>query len=124
MTTNVPKLKGGFGILLDIGANADCKPEYLLQFGILGSIFAESVYGMANPRVALLNIGEEEEKGNILCLAAYPLMKASGQFNFVGNMEGRDLFSEVADVYVTDGFTGNVALKMAESFMWYHLKRE
>ncbi|MGZ3753091.1 MAG: phosphate acyltransferase PlsX, partial [Mucilaginibacter sp.] len=123
MTTNVPKLKGGFGILLDIGANADCKPEYLLQFGILGSIFAESVYNVSNPRVALLNIGEEEEKGNMLCLAAYPLMKENKQFNFVGNIEGRDLFSEIADVYVTDGFTGNVALKMAESFYVVSLKK-
>jgi glycerol-3-phosphate acyltransferase PlsX len=123
MSTNVPKLKGGFGILLDIGANADCKPEYLLQFGILGSLFTESVYNISNPKVALLNIGEEEEKGNMLCLSAYPLMKESKQFNFVGNMEGRDLFSEIADVYVTDGFTGNVALKMAESFYVVSLKK-
>ena len=68
MSTNVPKLSGGFGILLDVGANADCKPEYLLQFGILGSLFAEAVYNIPNPRVSLLNIGEEEEKGNILFL--------------------------------------------------------
>jgi glycerol-3-phosphate acyltransferase PlsX len=71
MSTNVPKLKGGFGILVDVGANADCKPEYLPQFGLLGSLFAESVYNMRNPRVALLNIGEEEEKGNALCLGAH-----------------------------------------------------
>ena len=79
---------------------------------------------MPNPRVALLNIGEEEEKGNVLCQAAYPLMKETKQFNFVGNMEGRDLFSEIADVYVTDGFTGNVALKMAESFYVISLKKQ
>ncbi|MGZ3946453.1 MAG: phosphate acyltransferase PlsX [Mucilaginibacter sp.] len=124
MSTNVPKLDGGFGLLVDVGANADCKPEYLFQFGILGSIFAETVYGMNNPRVALLNIGEEEEKGNALCLAAYPLMKETDKFNFVGNIEGRDLFSDIADVYVADGFTGNVALKMAESFYVISLKKK
>lgn len=124
MSTNVPKLDGGFGLLVDVGANADCKPEYLYQFGILGSIFAETVYGMNNPRVALLNIGEEEEKGNALCLAAYPLMKETDKFNFVGNIEGRDLFSDIADVYVADGFTGNVALKMAESFYVISLKKK
>ena len=122
MTTIVPKLKGGLGILLDVGANADCKAENLLQFGILGSLFAESVYNIPNPRVALVNIGEEEEKGNILCQAAYPLMKENKQFNFIGNVEGRDFFNESADVYVADGFTGNVVLKMAESFYVIGLK--
>jgi len=122
MTTIVPKLKGGLGILLDVGANADCKAENLLQFGILGSLFAESVYNIPNPRVALVNIGEEEEKGNILCQAAYPLMKDQAQFNFIGNVEGRDFFNESADVYVADGFTGNVVLKMAESFYVMGLK--
>ncbi len=124
MSTNVPKLAGGFGILLDVGANADCKPEYLLQFGILGSLFAEAVYNIPNPRVSLLNIGEEEEKGNMLCQTAYPLFKGSSKFNFVGNIEGRDLFSDSADVFVTDGFTGNVALKMAESFYVISLKKK
>ncbi|MFB9841938.1 phosphate acyltransferase PlsX [Mucilaginibacter ginsenosidivorans] len=124
MSTNVPKLTGGFGILVDVGANADCKPEYLPQFGVLGSLFAESVYGMVSPRVSLLNIGEEEEKGNALCQAVYPLMKENKNFNFVGNIEGRDLFSDHADVYVTDGFTGNVALKMAESFYVISLKKQ
>jgi glycerol-3-phosphate acyltransferase PlsX len=123
MTTIVPKLKGGLGILLDVGANSDCKPENLLQFGILGSLFAQSVYNITNPRVALVNIGEEEEKGDILCQAAFPLMKESKQFNFIGNVEGRDFFNESADVYVTDGFTGNVVLKMAESFYVLGLKK-
>lgn len=122
MTTIVPKLKGGLGILLDVGANADCKPENLLQFGVLGSLFAESIYNIPDPRVALVNIGEEEEKGNILCQAAYPLMKENNQFNFIGNVEGRDFFNESADVYVADGFTGNVVLKMAESFYVMGLK--
>lgn len=116
MTTIVPKLKGGLGILLDVGANADCKPDMLLQFGVLGSLLAQSVYNHTNPRVALMNIGEEEEKGNMLCLATYPLMKETTLFNFVGNVEGRDLFGDVADVFVTDGFTGNVIIKLAESY--------
>jgi glycerol-3-phosphate acyltransferase PlsX len=123
MTTIVPKLKGGLGILLDVGANADCKAENLLQFGVLGSLFAQSVYNMANPRVALVNIGEEEEKGNLLCQATYPLMKETKLFNFVGNVESRDLFGELADVYVSDGFTGNIIIKMAESFYVASLKK-
>ena len=116
MTAIVPKLKGGLGILLDVGANADCKPETLLQFGILGSLFGQHVYNLDNPKVALMNIGEEEEKGNILCQATYPLMKNTDRFNFVGNVEGRDLFGDAADIFVCDGFTGNVIVKMAESY--------
>jgi len=121
----VPKLEGGLGILIDVGANADCKPEYLVQFGVLGSLFAQYVYGIANPRVALINIGEEEEKGNILSLAAWQLMKESQLINFIGNVEGRDLlFGDHADVFVCDGFTGNVILKLAESFYVVSLKRK
>ena len=116
ITTIVPKLKGGMGILLDVGANADCKPDILVQFGVLGSLMAQSVYNISDPRVALMNIGEEEEKGNLLCQATYPLMKDSGLFNFTGNAEGRDLFGDTADVFVCDGFTGNIILKLAESF--------
>ncbi|HEY9534516.1 MAG TPA: phosphate acyltransferase PlsX [Mucilaginibacter sp.] len=114
--TIVPRVKGGISILLDVGANADCKPEVLLQFGVLGSLMAQHVYGIENPRVALMNIGEEEEKGNLLCQATYPLMKETSQFNFIGNAEGRDLFGDMADVFVCDGFTGNIILKLAESF--------
>lgn len=123
MTTIVPKLKGGLGILLDVGANADCKPDNLLQFGILGSLLAESVYDIKEPRVALMNIGEEEEKGNLLTQATYPLMKDTNLLNFVGNIEGRDLFSDGFDVAVCDGFTGNVILKLAESFYVITLKK-
>lgn len=112
----VPKLKGGHGIILDVGANADCKPDVLVQFGVLGSLMAESLYDIENPKVGLINIGEEEEKGNLLSQAAFPLMKEKKQFNFVGNVEGRDLFSDQADVFVCDGFTGNVILKLAETF--------
>jgi glycerol-3-phosphate acyltransferase PlsX len=123
MTAIAPKLKGGLNILLDVGANADCKPEFLVQFGILGSLFAEAIYGVINPRVALMNIGEEEEKGNILIQATYPLMKETDKFNFIGNVEGRDLFRDQTDVIVCDGFTGNVVLKMAESFYGVALKK-
>lgn len=124
MSTVVPKLGSGLGILLDVGASADCKPEYLLQFGVLGSLFAQLVFNMQSPRVALVNIGEEEEKGNLLTLAAHQLMKQSDKFNFIGNTEGRNLFDEDIDVYVTDGFTGNVILKMAESFYVISRKRK
>jgi glycerol-3-phosphate acyltransferase PlsX len=119
----IPKLKGGLGILIDVGANADCKPEYLVQFGVLGSLFSQNVYGISNPRVALMNIGEEEEKGNILSLAAYQLLKESPLINFTGNVEGRDLFGDHADVFVCDGFTGNIMLKLAESFYVVTLKK-
>jgi len=123
ITTIVPKLKGPLGVLLDVGANADCKPDNLLQFGILGSLFAEFIYGIKSPRVGLINIGEEEEKGNMLSLAAHALLKESTQINFVGNIEGRDLFADAADVFVCDGFTGNVILKLAESFYVISLKK-
>ncbi len=123
IATNVPKLKEGFGILLDVGANADCKPEMLNQFALLGSLYAEHVYGIPTPKVGLLNIGEEEEKGNNLTVATYPLLKANNKINFIGNAEGRDLFSDHADVIVCDGYTGNVALKLAESFYVVTLKK-
>jgi glycerol-3-phosphate acyltransferase PlsX len=123
IATNVPKLKSGYGILLDVGANADCKPEMLNQFALLGSLYAEHVQGIRAPRVSLLNIGEEEEKGNILTIATYPLLKSNTKINFIGNAEGRDLFTDLADVYVCDGYTGNVVLKLAESFYVVTLKK-
>jgi len=123
IATNVPKLKNGFGIMLDVGANADCKPEVLAQFGVLGSIFAEAVYGINNPKVGLMNIGEEEEKGNLVSQAAFTLLKEQKNINFTGNIEGRDLFNEKADVIVCDGFTGNVMLKLAETFYILPLKK-
>lgn len=123
LTSILPKEKGGFGIMLDVGANADCKPDVLLQFGILGSLYAEYVYGINNPRVSLLNLGEEEEKGNLLTQATHTLMKDTNKFNFVGNVEGRDLFNDKSDVVVCDGFTGNVALKLAEYFYVMTLKK-
>jgi glycerol-3-phosphate acyltransferase PlsX len=103
----------GYCFLLDIGANADCKPEYLVQFALMGSVYAERVLGVPNPRVAIVSNGEEEGKGNQLVQTTVPLLKAS-RFNFVGNAEGKDIPWGVADVVVTDGFTGNVILKLAE----------
>jgi glycerol-3-phosphate acyltransferase PlsX len=116
LTTLVPQEDGSLSILLDIGANADCKPEVLQQFAILGSLAAEYVYNIPSPKVGLLNIGEEEEKGSILSQAAHQLMKTTENINFIGNIEGRDIFNGSANVIVCDGFTGNVVLKMAESF--------
>lgn len=124
ITSILPKLDGGQGVILDVGANADCKADVLYQFGILGSIYAKEVYGIENPRVGLLNIGEEEEKGNLLSQAAHELMKGTNDFNFIGNIEGRDLFSDECDVVVCDGFTGNVVLKQAEAVYTIHKKRK
>jgi phosphate acyltransferase len=115
ITSVLPKDNGGVGVILDVGINADCKPDVLYQFGILGSLYAENVFGIKDPKVGLLNIGEEEGKGNLLSQAAYQVMKESKDFNFVGNVEGRDLFSDDVDVVVCDGFTGNVVLKQAEA---------
>ena len=116
IATIIPRLNGGTGLLLDVGLNADCKPENLNQFAILGSLYAKHLLNVDNPRVALLNVGEEEGKGNLLAQATYPLLKENTAINFVGNIEGRDLVQDKADVTVCDGFTGNVVLKMAESF--------
>lgn len=112
----VPKENGSYGILVDVGANADCKPEMLAQFGLLGAMLAQHVYHIADPKVGLLNIGEEEKKGDLLRQSTYDLMKDQSQYNFIGNVEGRDLFNDKADVMVTDGFTGNVVLKAVEAF--------
>ena len=111
----MPKENGKTGIVLDVGLNADCKPENLNQFATLGSLYAQHILGIPQPRVGLMNVGEEEGKGNILAQAAYPLLKQNQQVNFIGNIEGRDILLDKADVVVCEGFTGNVVLKMAES---------
>ena len=116
ITSAIPRPDGSMNIILDVGINLDCKPDVLYQFGILGSVYAQKVFGISNPRVGLLNIGEEEKKGNTTVQAAHSLMKDSIDFNFVGNVEGRDIFSPEVDVIVCDGFTGNVMLKEAEAF--------
>lgn len=111
----IPRMDGKFNLMMDVGINADCKPEYLAQFATLGALFVQRVYGVENPRVALLNIGEEEGKGNLLAQAAYPLLKEGAGYNFIGNIEGRDVLQNKADVIVCEGFVGNVMLKFAES---------
>ena len=116
ITSVLPKKNGGVGLILDVGVNADCKPDVLFQFAILGSLFAENVYNIHKPKVGLLNIGEEKGKGNLLTQSTYRLLEDNDDINFVGNVEGRDLFNDKADVIVCDGFTGNVVLKLAESF--------
>ena len=115
ISTIIPKENGGTGLLLDVGLNADCKPEQLNQFAIMGSVFAQTILGIENPKVGLMNVGEEEGKGNILCQATYPLLKENKHINFIGNVEGRDVFMDKADVMVCEGFTGNIILKLAES---------
>jgi phosphate acyltransferase len=111
----IPKSNGGTGLLLDVGLNADCKPEQLNQFAIMGTVYAQLILGIKEPKVGLINVGEEEGKGNILAQAAYPLLKENKHINFAGNIEGRDLLIDKADVMVCDGFTGNILLKLAES---------
>jgi glycerol-3-phosphate acyltransferase PlsX len=111
----IPREDGTLGLMVDAGINSDCKPENLNQFAQLGSLFAQHILHFENPRVGLINIGEEEGKGNLLTQSTYPLLKENKHINFIGNVEGRDILTNKADVYVCDGFTGNVVLKMAES---------
>lgn len=113
LTPTLPTIGGEGFLLLDVGANVDAKPEHLLQYAIMGSIYCEKVRGTANPRVGLLNIGTEEKKGNDLTKAAFELLKKAN-LNFIGNVEARDLLDGAADVVVTDGFTGNMVLKTVE----------
>lgn len=113
----VATTSGGYVLILDVGLNVDCKPDVLYQYGVIGSVYASNVLRIENPRVALLNIGEEREKGNLATKAAYELMEEGGQFNFVGNIEAKYILTgQVADVVVCDGFVGNCLLKMAEGF--------
>jgi glycerol-3-phosphate acyltransferase PlsX len=111
----MPREDGSLGLLVDVGLNADCKPENLNQFAILGSLFAQHILNFTNPKVGLVNLGEEEGKGNLLAQATYPLLQENKQINFIGNIEGRDILLNKADVLVCEGFTGNVVLKLAES---------
>ena len=107
-------VRTGRCVVLDIGANADCRPEFLVQFAIMGSLYAQKVLRKANPRIGLLSNGEEAGKGNQLIKDTYPLLEKSG-LNFIGNVEGKELFGGAADVVVTDGFTGNILLKSSEA---------
>jgi glycerol-3-phosphate acyltransferase PlsX len=107
-------VRNGHAVVLDIGANAECRPEFLVQFAVMGRIYATTMLGISNPRVGLLSNGEEEGKGNNLVRETFPLLKES-DLNFIGNVEGKELFGGQADVVVTDGFTGNVMLKSTEA---------
>jgi len=123
ITSTLPAIDGSKTILLDVGSNADCKADVLYQFAVLGSLYSEYVHGIEKPKIALLNIGEEDSKGNLLTQAAYKLLSESDEVNFIGNLEGRDLFTGLADVIVCDGFTGNVVLKEAEGIYTLMRKR-
>jgi glycerol-3-phosphate acyltransferase PlsX len=113
----IPNVNGNSSIILDVGINPDSKPDVLLQYGMLGSVYAKYVLGVKDPVVGLLNIGEEESKGSSAVKAAYELLRESTDVNFKGNIEGHHLFTdEMTDVIVCDGFVGNVVLKMAEKF--------
>lgn len=116
ITAAVPQLNGNYSILLDVGINPDCKPDVLFQYGLVGSIYANHVYNVDNPRVGLVNIGEEKEKGNLVVKSAYELMNGTKRYNFIGNIEGNEIFDDKADVMVCDGFVGNIILKEAEAF--------
>ena len=119
----IPVSENKFNLLLDVGINPDCRPDVLYQYGILGSLYAKLIFNIDNPRVGLLNIGEEEEKGNLVTKNTFELMKDSNDYTFVGNIEGNMLFNdEKADVVVCDGFVGNVILKEAEAF--YHILKK
>lgn len=116
IATTLPSTDGKGNVILDVGVNPDSRPDVLYQYAILGSLYAEYVLGFVNPRVGLLNIGKEESKGNLVTRSAHELMSGTADFNFVGNIEGNDLFSnEKVDVVVCDGFVGNVVIKQAEA---------
>jgi phosphate acyltransferase len=113
-------------LIVDIGANADCKPEYLMQFAVMGNVYAHVMFGLGQPKIGIISNGEEEDKGSMLIRETYPLLKASG-LNFVGNVEGKDIGKGLANVVVTDGLTGNVIIKLTEgvvSFLTKTLKRQ
>jgi len=117
LATLIPSITGKCSVILDVGLNPDCKPDVLLQYGLLGSLYAQYVLGIEKPTVGLLNIGEEESKGTPAVKTAYELMKGDPNLNFMGNIEGNSLFTKaMTDVIVCDGFVGNIVLKQAEAF--------
>lgn len=119
----IAKENGGMSILIDVGTNPDAKPDVMYQFGLLGSLFAEHVFHVKNPRVGLLSIGSEEKKGSLTTQSAFQLMKESKDYNFIGNVEGRELFRDNVDVIVCDGFVGNIVLKQIEAMYRVLVKR-
>jgi glycerol-3-phosphate acyltransferase PlsX len=114
LATILPTVTGSPSLLLDVGANVDCDPDNLVQFAVMGNMYARNVLRIARPRVGLLSIGEEDSKGNQLIRDTLPLLRALSSIDFIGNIEGRDLFNGRTDVAVCDGFVGNVALKTSE----------
>lgn len=120
----IPVSEKKFNLILDVGINPDCRPNVLFQYAILGSLYSKHVFGIDKPRIGLLNIGAEDEKGNLVTKSTFELMKDTSDFHFAGNVEGNDLFSDSkADVFVCDGFVGNVVLKEAEAFYQLIKKR-
>ena len=119
----IAKENGGISILIDVGTNPDAKPDVMYQFGLLGSLFADYFFHIKSPRVGLLNIGSEEKKGSLTAQSAFQLMKESKDFNFIGNVEGRELFRDNVDVIVCDGFVGNIVLKQIEALYRVLVKR-
>ncbi|HKL09430.1 MAG TPA: phosphate acyltransferase PlsX [Bacteroidales bacterium] len=125
ITAAIPKPDGKFSLILDVGINPDTKPDVLYQYGVLGSLYAQHVYNITDPKVGLMNIGSEEEKGNLVVKSAHELMKDTSDFNFIGNVEANEIFTEDrVDVIVCDGFVGNVILKQAEAFYTLLKKRQ
>lgn len=114
IVTNIPGKNDQYSLLIDVGANVDCKPGQLLQFALLGKVYSKIVMGVHNPRIALLNNGQEETKGNNLTVETYNLLREQKELNFIGNIEGRDIFNNKGDVLVCDGFIGNMLLKTIE----------
>ena len=123
LTAAIPRVNNYPGLLLDVGANADCKPEHLEKFALLGNLMYSMMYKVDQPKIGLLNIGEESEKGNLLTKATHVLLSQTQGINFVGNVEGRDIFGDHADVVVCDGFSGNVIIKLCEGIYYRLVKR-
>jgi glycerol-3-phosphate acyltransferase PlsX len=123
LTAAIPRVNNHPGLLLDVGANADCKPEHLEKFALLGNLMYSMMYKVDQPKIGLLNIGEESEKGNLLTKATHVLLSQTQGINFVGNVEGRDIFGDHADVVVCDGFSGNVIIKLCEGIYYRLVKR-
>ena len=123
LTAAIPRVDNRPGLLLDVGANADCKPEHLEKFALLGNLLYSMMYKIDSPKIGLLNIGEESEKGNLLTKATHQLLSQTQGIHFVGNVEGRDIFGDHADVVVCDGFSGNVIIKLCEGSYYRLVKR-
>ena len=123
LTAAIPRVDNRPGLLLDVGANADCKPEHLVKFALLGNLLYSMMYKIDSPKIGLLNIGEESEKGNLLTKATHQLLSQTQGIHFVGNVEGRDIFGDHADVVVCDGFSGNVIIKLCEGIYYRLVKR-